>query len=217
MSTELEEIATAALDDEDGDVVFSAASVLREYGNADAEKALWSRFEKWHEAMQGQVDEQLTKEEPAEEETNEAQPDVKLTYDDGKIEEGLREALSRGNAWLADPEKLKRARELCVSRRCRTEVDRLISDWDCQIYVAFYSPNDEPSGISVAHYPDLTLDGLKAKLLQFPKGTVFKFKTGSDNDHDLRTKEWFQQFKTYLEEHGMKLQDPPEHQKVIIR
>lgn len=192
MSTEVEEAATAALDDEESRVVEQAAGVLAEYGSADAEKALWRRFEKWHEAMQSR-----SKELPGEE----------LSYDQEIIEKALREALTGGHAWLSDPEKLKRVRDLCLTDKSRAEVDRMINSWNYQIYVSFNSFGDESFTIGVANSQLTSLDSLKAKLLQFPKGTVFKLKTHGD---ESKSEEVFQQIKSYLEQHGMNLERVPE-------
>ena len=185
MSTEVEDRATAALDDEDARVVSEAAGVLAEYGSADAEKALWRRFEKWHEAMQSRGEE--------------------LSYDQEMIEKALREALAGGHAWLSDPEKLKQVRDLCLTDKSRAEVDRMINGWDYQI--SFTSYDDEAFTIGVANCQLTSLESLKAKLLQFPKGTVFKLKTHGD---ESMSDEVFQQIKTYLEQHGMNLEREPE-------
>lgn len=185
MSAEVEDVATAALDDEDSRVVAQAAGVLAEYGSADAEKALWRRFEKWHEAMQSRSEELRGEE---------------LSYDQEVIEEALREALTGGHAWLSDPEKLKRVRDLCLTDKSRAEVDRLIDGWDYQI--SFTSFDDQSFTIGVANCQLTSLDSLKQKLLQFPKGTVFKLKTHGD---ESRSEEVFQQIKNYLEQHGMTL------------
>ncbi|HEU4478001.1 MAG TPA: HEAT repeat domain-containing protein, partial [Pyrinomonadaceae bacterium] len=169
MSAELEDAATAALDDEDSKIVSQAASVLGQYGSADAEKVLWQRLE-------GNKDE--------------------------SVEEALRNALSKGQGWLLDPEKLKRLRELCVTEKGRKEVDQLISNWTYDIYVNPDPFDDEKYSIAIAQYQLKSLDSLKQKLLQFPKGTIFKWVKGDAQE--------FQQIKTYLEEHGMKLEREPE-------
>jgi hypothetical protein len=184
MSPELEDVATAALDDDDAQVVSQAAGVLAEYGSADAEKALWRRFEKLHTTMESRG------EEPVE------------GSDEEDIEKALGEALTKGQAWLSDPDKLKQVRELCFTDKCRAEVDSLITGWDPQIYVAFTWADEGPSRIGVAHYRIKSLDSLKEKLLQFPKGSVFKLKTDGD---EAKAEEVFQQIKSYLEENGMKL------------
>ena len=196
MSAEVEEVATAALDSEDSEVVSQAASVLADYGSADAEKALWQRFEKWNEEAT-----QTRSAETGEE---------KLTDDQVKIEKALREALTSGQAWLSDPEKLKRVRELCLTEKSRAELDYMITSWDPQIYVAFNSLVDKPYTLGVANYEPKSLDALKQKLLQFPKGTVFKFKTSVGRGDKSVADDMFQQLKTYLEEHGMKLRPAPD-------
>ncbi|HEX6285249.1 MAG TPA: hypothetical protein VFZ71_10260, partial [Pyrinomonadaceae bacterium] len=198
MSAEVEEVATGALDNEDSEVVSQAASVLAEYGSADAEKALWQRFEKWHKEATQTRSAELS--------------EGKLSDDQKKIEQALRQALSSSQAWLSDPEKLKRVRELCLTEKSRDEVDHMITGWDPQIYVAFNSYGDKPYTLGVANYEPKSLDALKKKLLQFPKGTVFKFKTTVSRGDESRADEMFQQLKTYLEEHGMKLLPAPDNE-----
>lgn len=190
MSTEVEDVATAALDDEDSEVVSQAASVLAEYGSAAAEKALWRRLEKWNEVNRSK---QLNAEE--------------LGDDQEAIEAALREALTGGHAWLSDPEKLKRLRDLCLTKTRRVEVDEMISGWDHLIYVDINSFGDESVTIFVANCQLKSLDSLKTKLLQFPKGTDFKLKTRGDNS---RSEEVFQQLKNFLHERGMNLKREPE-------
>ncbi len=195
MSPEVEEVATAALDNADSAVVSQAASVLADYGSADAEKALWRRLEKWNEEATQTRSAEVTEQ--------------KLTADQEKIEKELRQALTSAQAWLSDPEKLKRVRDLCLTEESRAEVDRMITGWDPQIYVAFNSYDDETLRLGVANYQPKSLNALKKKLLQFPKGTVFKFKTTVSRGDESKADEVFQQLKTYLEGHGMKLRPAP--------
>jgi hypothetical protein len=190
MSPQVEEVATAALDNEDSEIVSQAASVLADYGSADAEEALWRRLGKWYE------------------QATHTRSERELSYDQEKIEKALRQALTSGQAWLSDPEKLKRVRDWCITDTSRNEVDQMITGWDPQIYVAFNSYEDEPDRIGVAQYGLKSLDALMKKLLQFPKGTVFKLKTRGD---ESKADEVFQQLKTYLQEHGMKLQTAPDN------
>jgi hypothetical protein len=189
MSSEVEEIAIAALDDEDSEVMSKAASVLAEYGSAGAEKALWQRLEKWHEAMQSRGEE--------------------LGKQDA-MEEALRVALTKGQGWLFDPEKLKRLRDVCLTESSRNEVDRMIRDWNPQIYIDVNSLDGVWPRIGVAHYELKSLDSLKKKLLQFPKGTEFKLKTAPTRGDDPQSESVFKQIEGYLEEHGMKLKRVPE-------
>jgi hypothetical protein len=193
MSPQVQEVATAALDNEDSEIVSQAASVLADYGSADAEEALWRRLGKWHE------------------EATQIRSEKVLSDDQEKIEKALRQALTSGQAWLSDPEKLKRVRDRCTTDTCRNEVDQMIAGWDPQIYVAFNSYEDKPDRIGVEQYGLKSLDALKKKLLQFPKGTVFKLKTSVSRGDESKADEVFQQLKTYLQEHGMKLQPAPDN------
>ena len=189
MSAEVEEVATAALDDADSDVVSSAAEVLKNYGSADAEKALWQRLEKWHAAL----------------------PSGSRELDKlDSIGKALRNALSGGQAWLSDPEKLKRLRDFCITEEGCKEIDETIRTWSFDIDVGFNLAY-EPSSIGVAHYELPSIDSLKQKLLQFPKGTLFTWRTqGSTRGEESAGQLLFQQLKTYLEKHAMKLEQVSE-------
>jgi hypothetical protein len=189
MSVEVEEAAAAALDDDDPEVVSQAAVALGEHGSADAEKLLWRRLEKLREALS------IGGEGPGAQELN---------GDQEKIEKDLIEALTHGQAWIMDPEKLTSARDLCVTKKSRDEVDRLISGWKALIYVNL-NIFGEPYSFNVAHYRFESLASLKQKLLQFPKGTVIEFKTSSARSGDPSTEEVFQELKGYLEDNGMRL------------
>jgi len=201
MSPEVEDAATSVLDDDDSEVVSQAASVLGEYGSADAEKVLWRRLEKLYEEMQSRREE-LSKQSPGVPELGAP------ALSSAAIEQSLIKALTTGRAWLADPEKLKRVRDLCLTDRGRKEVDQVISGWNHHVYVAVNSLNGEVISISVAQYQLRSLDALKEKLLQFPRGTLFQWTRGLARRGD--TQEIFQQLKSYLEEHGMKLESEPE-------
>lgn len=201
MSTEVEEVALAALDDEDSQVVEQAAGVLAEYGSADSEKALWRRFEKWHEATENRSEEERKE---------------RLTAEQLRIELALREALTRGRAWLSDPEKLKRVRDLCISRTRREEVEEMIEGWDYEIYVDATSFDEVPR-FDLAQYQIRSLKSLKEKLLQFPKGTLFTWRAPSARCDDPRIEEAMQQTRSFLEEHGMKLKRAPEKNNQTLR
>jgi len=120
------------------------------------------------------------------------------------IEQALRNAIVHGQAWLADPEKLKRVRELCLTDGSRAELDGLIENWRRNIDI-FLNADGEPVSIMLAQYNLLTMDALKQKLVQFPAGSVFRW-GGVAGNNEAKAQEMFQQLKTYLEDHGMKLE-----------
>ena len=189
MSSALEEIAISALDDKDTSVVLDAAVVLGEFGGAGAEKALWRRLEKSHESLQDQSE--------------------KPTHDQKRIETALSEALSRGRSWLADPEKLKRAHELCVTRECQAEVERIIDRWDQRVTINT-TRFDEELILGVAQYEFKTVDLLKQKLLQFPRGTVFTIGTMTTPGEEATADKIVAELKRVLEDNGMKIKREPE-------
>lgn len=199
MSAGVVDVAIASLDDEDPEVVSQAAHVVGGFGNAEAEKALWRRMEKWHDEMQSHREE-LSKQYPGV-----PTPENPLRGQ-AMIEQALRVALAKGQAWLLGPEKLKRLRDLCLTEQGRWEVDELISDWNATIAVDSYTLERGSPLFSLAHYQLRSVDSLKEKLLQFPKGTIFKWAINADGNDDKKAQEVFRQIKSYLEEHGMKLE-----------
>ncbi len=200
MSAEVEEIANAALEESDPEIVSQAASVLGQHGSAAAEERLWQRLQKWHDEMRSQA-EALSKQKPGVPAHGSSDLGGQAT-----IEQSLRNALSHGNAWLADLEKLKRLRALCLTDDSRREVDNMIRGWNQRIHVALNSFEDQPYSIRVAHYHLTSLKSLNQKLLQFPRGTLFTWGTTSSGDDDAKMEEVFKPLKSYLEERGMKLE-----------
>lgn len=99
-------------------------------------------------------------------------------------------------------------RDLCVTDEGRAEVDRMIKEWNYEIYIPL-DLEAEFFGIRIAQYQLKSLNSLKEKLLQFPKGTAFKLNTASTGRDDSDADEVFKHAKTFLEEHGIKLQRSP--------
>ena len=180
MSPEVEDAAVTAVGDDDREVMAEAARVLKDYGTADTEKALWQRLEKLHEEKESQIS--------------------------GAIEQSLIDALTRGRAWLATPEKLNRLLALCRTGEGRHEVEQLIARWNSDVYVVLNAADGEPVSIGVGHYQINSIDSLKQKLVQFPSGTVFKWKGVAAGLAAAREKQLFDEMKTYVEQHSLKLE-----------
>lgn len=199
-SPEVEDAANALLQESDPEIVSEAARVLGQYGSADAEERLWKRLEKWHAELQSQA--------IAIRHENPGLPEYGSSRLSGEalIEQALRGAISHGKSWLSDPKKLTRLQGLCLTDGCRNELDRMISSWNRDIHFRLGSFEDRPYYISVAHYELNSLEGLKQKLIQFPKGTLFTWQTSVADGDISREQEIFQQIKSYLEEYGMKLE-----------
>ena len=204
MSAELQEAAYKALEENDPEMVANAAGVLGQFGTAEAEEKLWRRLERWHEQAESRA-EDLRKQNPG-------IPAMGASVLSGEItiEQALRTALSYGQGWLADPEKLKRLRPLCLSDSCLTDVDNITRSWNHDIGIGLSSNQHSHYLISVAQYQLNSIEALKQKLLQFPQGTAFVWHKSTNLDDDPGEPQTFLQVKSYLEDHGMKLEREPQ-------
>jgi hypothetical protein len=193
-SPELEKLAIEFLDDADPEVVVDAATMLGQSGSADAEEALWRRFEKWHREWNGRGQE------------------LKVDFHDDNpirlqrgLEQALRTALSDSPAWLADLKKLERLRSLCVTQGEREQADRLIQGWSVEIPIRFSPAENEWGSADVAHYNLRSLSALKKKLEQFPKGAVFKWEPFNEGYLDEEKEKLFRELESFLGGQGARL------------
>jgi hypothetical protein len=200
MSAELQDAAYTALEEDDPEMVANAAGVLGQFGLAEAEERLWRRLERWHEHAESRAKELRVQ--------NPGIPALGAPVLSGEvtIEQALRTAICYGQAWLADSEKLKRLRPLCLTDSCRTDVDSITRSWNHNIGIGLGSNQNSRYLISVAQYQPTSIEALKQKLLQFPPGTAFVWHKSTNLDDDLGEPQIFLQVKSYLEDHGMKLE-----------
>jgi hypothetical protein len=191
---ELEKVAVASLDDSDPQIAAQAITLLMSYGSAEAEKPLWERFKQWHDEWNERAGE-------LEDNTrNELQ-----SLPGWRLETAFWQALTRSPGWLADPEKLARVQQLCLTSSAKKEIDAAISKWSGEIPVAFTPGSDRWGYAEVAQYTLNSLEQLKRKLLQFPQKTVFKWQQSDPNLSRDEKENLFRELKSFLEEHGMKL------------
>ncbi len=191
-NAELEQAAIEFLDDPDLEVVIDAVMMLGQYGSAAAEDALWRRLEEWREQWAGRSHELLA-----------AQDDAMRRQ--GGLEFALRTAISHSPAWLADARKLERLKQLCVTEEERRQVDNWKTLWTGEIRIS-YSPNADRWGSAmVAQYESQSLAAMKEKLLQFPKGTTFRWMPTNPGYLDEERETVYVEVKAFLEGRGMKL------------
>ncbi len=92
---------------------------------------------------------------------------------EGMLEYSLIHAIANGQAWLCDPDKLRRFGEMVTSPR-KPEVEGMISQWQSEQFSL--NLNWWPDGelnYTVAHFSGRGMAELKEKLSQFPSGTRF--------------------------------------------
>jgi len=157
----LEELAGRSLSDPDPQVANNAVNYLGKYGSADAEQPLWNRYEAWSREWSGRATELRFV--PAGE-----NPHVW----DANLGQSLARALASGGAWLSDESKLRRIQALGVGANIQQETEQALQAWLKRPFTITYVATSPPS-FNVAQYNQLSLDSLKKKLAQFPKGTKF--------------------------------------------
>jgi hypothetical protein len=95
---------------------------------------------------------------------------------------------------------------LCRTDGGRHEVEELLRTWNSDIYLVVNAAEGEPASIGVAHYQINSVEALKERLLQFPSGTVFRWKAMAFAASARREKQLFEEMKSHVEQHGMKLE-----------
>jgi hypothetical protein len=196
---ELEAAAIHHLDDPDPEVVRNSVETLGKYGSAQAEAPLWKRFEKWHDEWK----------ERAEELQVNRIPSYELATPLG-METAFCFALASARGWLTDAEKLKRIQSLCLTENMRRNVGVLISEAEAsKKSLSFMSGPGDGWSVVVAQYRGLSsLDEVKAKLAQFPKGTVFSWSPFNAGPAEEQKKAMFEELKLFLAGLGMSLEEP---------
>ena len=200
-STELAAAAVRSLDDPDPAVVLDAVATLAKFGSADAEDPLWKRFEKWHNAWKGRAAEMQ-------------KPPIGIAPELAaqlRMQSAFTSALGTAPGWLADAAKLKRLQALCLTEQERKLVGSMISLAEAPKKRLSFEPGMAIRWtIEVAQYRNLsTLDAVKAKLAQFPKGTVFLWIPVNAGQAEAEKKTVFGELKTFLAARGMSLEEQP--------
>jgi hypothetical protein len=158
---ELEQLAIAALNDPSPEVTRDAADALGRYGSASAEDALWKRLETFHEKWKDRTDELRTTLGARGSEGSDA----------ASLEYFLIAALTQGQAWVADRDKLERLTSL-VSPPRQNELRSLLTEWQQgRLRLSANWLADGSFRYSIARYSGDSVEQLTRKLRQFPKGT----------------------------------------------
>jgi hypothetical protein len=194
-SARIEDIAAGHLNDSDRTVAIQAATLLGR-GSAAAEKQLWNRLEQWHSQWQGREEE--------------LQPRIEngvVAGEPAQFEVELVRAIIHADAWIADIDKLKKIEQLCLTSAGRGEVQTVLREWNNPtISVSFDSAADTPQSFSVCQYRFESVNKLKDKLGQFPKGSSFTWQSAAADPQS--SEPLFQDLKGFLGERGMTLEKP---------
>jgi hypothetical protein len=191
----LEQIAIRNLDDHNATTAVHAAQMLGKYGSAAAEAELWKRYEVWSKRCAGH-----------ESELNRAWLAGSEKVDAYRMGVGgaLLQALATGHAWLADPVKLQRLKEMNKLAFVQHGVDGYLEHWDHRpLYLSFYNFGEFRGSVAQYDYDEIkSYQRLKEKLAEFPVGTQFVISSPDDTSEEAKRMDDLCQF---LNDRGIEL------------
>lgn len=178
----LEQHMAAFLMHRDVRVKKTAAKSLGQFGSSNALAPLWAAFGYFHEYWDGK---------PAE---------LAKNGEGVLLETELRNAIARGNHWLATESDLRAIETLCISQRCLYETQQDLRAWRGPLHLVLMSQPGGIRGTIAQYYGIATMEGIKEKLGQFPKGTQFLLTTSGVGLEQAAT-----ELRTYAAERGLTL------------
>ncbi|PWT87769.1 MAG: hypothetical protein C5B55_14255 [Blastocatellia bacterium] len=192
----LEDIGIRSLDDSDPEVAMTAATMLGQFGSQAAESALWRRFETWSQRWVG----------------HESELDLTLgdRSDERRYQLGLGQtlvqAIATGRSWFSDKSKLDRLTGMSDVRQVRAYVETDLAQWEKPAFTISLNFSFNQFHADVAQYELHSLDDLKNKLVQFPRGSNFMFSvpTGGSSNNESTVAE----IRDFLTQHGFTIVGP---------
>ena len=124
----------------------------------------------------------------------------------GTLGTSLQQAISSGEAWLADKAKLQKLQQLSVGKSMRQPIDGILAQWDHKPWrIQFLHFSSGPQ-FDVLQYHLKSLDSLRDKLSQFPSGSSFVWSEASATLSPEGAKN-FVELSHFLTAHGMSLRN----------
>jgi hypothetical protein len=191
----LEEIALRSLNDDDPEVAANAAGFLGRFGSAATEENLWERLAQWSARWHGRESELIY-----------IAGGTNSNVYQGTLGTSLQQAISSGEAWLADKAKLQKLQQLSVGTSMRQPIDGILAQWDHNPWrIQFLHFMSGPQ-FDVLQYRLESLDSLRNKLSQFPLGSSFVWSEASATPSAEGAKN-FVELSHFLKAHGMSLRN----------
>ncbi|HWQ54128.1 MAG TPA: hypothetical protein VN442_10625 [Bryobacteraceae bacterium] len=179
MSPGLERAAIDDLRNPDPGTRRSAQSLLQYGGSSAAEQPLWDAFARLRESRVGPMDQGL--------------------------EFGFTEALLKGAGWVLTPDRIDRLRDACITEQCRGLIASERRALEPPLRISLLS--EEPMAAMVGPFRLRGEVQLKAKIGQFPRGTLFRFERGYGNSPWAASQR--QKIRILLEAAGMRVEAAP--------
>lgn len=150
----VEGLAIKELNDPGAAAISDAAAYLTDYGSAGAEDALWSRLADWSKRWRDHEGE------------------MSPFGADAGAGQILVQALATGHAWLVSDSKLRRLADLAVGAPMRQQALQYASMWQQRPWLVRNNGNGQ---FQIIWYHAVSMKAAKEKLLQFPKGSEFRW------------------------------------------
>jgi hypothetical protein len=190
----MEKVALEFLEDADPEVASTAAAYIGRHGALADKAALFARLERWHNEW---------KERKQDLEYNRV-GESKYPGQTG-LEDSLVRALCEAGAWLLTPDEVRRVKELCVTENAANASplrDRKPGD---KVNVTISRMADGSLWCNVESYNARSMESLKAKIAQYPKGTVFQVTPSSPVAPDRA--QLMADLRAFVETRGMAIED----------
>jgi hypothetical protein len=172
--------------------------MLGDFGSPAAESALRRRFATWCSKWYGH-----------ESELDPAHPSL-IAADrrsEGLLGVNLARAIATGQSWLIDPNGLQELARMTKHEEIRDELERDMNPW--KIMPLTIRVQDSPLGdnfrADVAQYYSWSMDILKQKLAQFPKGTQFILSCPEPDSPEMQ--KLLEELRGFLTTHRMLVSD----------
>jgi hypothetical protein len=154
---------TTLRDDPDPELVASSAQVLAGGGGPEMEGPLWKRLEQWSAKWRGREVELRGRPIQGGGDVNES-----------RLGEALFQSISSAKSWIIDEARRKRMLGLCIDEDCKQRWGKDHGDGTVRVEVSS-GGSLYPTAFRMESYSYPTLDGLKEKMKQYPKGTAFRW------------------------------------------
>jgi len=189
----LEDYMIAVVNHGDVRVKTAAADSLGRYGSAAAKAPLWQVFRYFHEYWKNRK-EDLDRDE---------------FVGNKFLEQNLRDALARGQGWLTAGEELKEIGALCLAEHCQRSSQEDLQAWRRPLRIEIHLNGYRDFQGRVAQYGLIwSLDALKRKLAQFPRGTEFQL-TVWDGGEAAGRSVIVSDLRSFAASHGFRISETP--------
>ncbi len=159
----LQDVAIEALRDEDREVRWSAVQALEVTGDVKGKEALLERLEEWHDSWMGRKQEISSWFFDG------------VANDDRYLGDGLFQALGRGPGWLLNQEDQRRLLRLALTENQKQTAEQTVEAARTRPVMFWVNDAGDPNlSILVGQYSYQKRELAERKILQYPRGTVFR-------------------------------------------